>query len=146
MKRNRMNCNMINRKILVSVIAFMMLLLIAAGPAFSQQAAEPAGEDTITVFQGNENPEEIDNRITLPDAANQAREKHRAREQTRESGKENAERGREQNREFGMERAREARENNLGERAREQARDRRMDKERLKKENPGRQRAEENRQ
>lgn len=140
MKRNR-----INRNILLSAIAFMLLLLIAAGPAFSQQA-EPAGEDTITVFQGNENPEEIDNRITLPDAANQAREKHRVRKQTRESGKQNAERGREQNRELGMERAREARENNLGERAREQARDRRMDKEMLKEENPGRQRAEENRQ
>ena len=141
-----MRRNMINRNILLSTIAFMMLALIAAAPAFSQQAAESAGEDTITVFQGNQSPEAIDKRITLPDTANQAREQHRAREQNRESGKENAERAREQSREFGMERAREARENNMGEKVREQARDRLMDKEMLKEGNPGRQRAEENRQ
>ena len=134
------------RNIFVSTISFMILVLMAAAPGFSQQAAEPPGEDTITVFQGNQSPEEIDNRITLPDAANQAREKHRARQHKRESGKESASQAREQNREVGMERAREARENNLGEKAREQARDLRMDKEMLKEENPGRQRPMENRQ
>ena len=135
-----------NRYISMTAIYAMILLLIAVGPVFSQQGEAPAGEDTITVFQGDQSPEEIDNRITLPDAARQARGQHRARENKRETGKDKASQARERSREVGMERAREARENNLGEKAREQARDRRMDQEMLKKENPGRQRAEENRQ
>ena len=101
----------------------IFVFILAAGlmlgnAAFAQQNTESGGEDTMTMVGENQRPEDIDNRITLPETA--AKE----RGENSEFGLNTAKQAREQKREFGMEKAREARQNNVRDKVQDRVRDR----------------------
>lgn len=114
----------------LSIATLLALGLIGATPAFAQGDEGPP-EDAITVVDENATPDEIMNRIELPEGRpDQAAEAsaygletaNAAREQGRDFGQERAEQAREQAQEFGESQAAEARE-----RATEGARDQAID-------------------
>lgn len=115
----------------LTVAILLALGLIGATPVLAQDDDGPPEnvppEDAIDVVDENTTPDEVMNRIELPeDASDTAREAaafgldtaNEARERGRDFGQERAEQAREQAREFGQDRAAEARE-----RATEGARD-----------------------
>lgn len=134
----------------LSIAMLLALGLIGATPVLAQDDDGPPEnvppEDAMDVVDENATPDEVMNRIELPedasdtareasafglDTANDARERGRdfgqeradqARDQAREFGQDRAEQAREQAQEFGRDQAAEARE-----RATEGARDRAVD-------------------
>ena len=129
------------RSILILGSLLLAIGLVFAAPAMAQD--EDRDADTMQVVQPDQEPEEVDNRITLPESASkkgaERSKKGRetageAREKGRDLGQERAEKAREfgqeraeEVRERSRERATEAQEQNIGEEMREQARDRDID-------------------
>jgi len=106
------------RSVLISILGLLVAGLIFAAPAMAQDEGDNG--DTIGVVQSDEEPEEVDQRITLPESAS---------EQGKESsseGLETANEAREKGSEFGRERAEEARQKgkDKAQEARERARER----------------------
>lgn len=88
--------------------------LIFNGPAFAQEADDPVeGDDTMTVIEENEEPEEIDNTLALPEDASPTGIEHS------QFGIDTANQARELRREFGEQRAAEARQGNRDEAVRQ---------------------------
>lgn len=106
-------------------IFILASVLMFGGAAFAQQNPDSGDADTMTMIKQNQRPEDITNRITLPETAAQEGGENSG------SGLNTANQAREQKREFEMERSREARQNNVRDKVQERVRDRIQEQDRI---------------